>query len=75
MTPRLIRRHCALGDDENAFLRRAIDRVGLSTRASDRAIRVARTIADLEDSGEITRAHLAEAIQYRTLDRCGRMME
>jgi magnesium chelatase family protein len=74
MTSRLIRRHCALGDDERGLLRAAAERVGLSTRATDRAIRVARTIADLEGSREITRPHLAEAIQYRTLDRSRQTM-
>ena len=69
MTARQLRRHCALGAHERGFLVAAIDRLALSGRAHDRVLRVARTIADLEDREDITTACLAEAIQYRTLDR------
>jgi len=74
MTPRQLRRHCRLGEEEKAFLRGALERLGLSARAYDRVLRLARTIADLVGSDEITVAHLAEAIQYRAFDRPLRLL-
>jgi magnesium chelatase family protein len=65
----LLRRWCALGEDALGFLERATDRLGLSPRAYERIIRIARTIADLEGAGAITLPHVAEAAAYRTLDR------
>ena len=50
-------------------MKQAMDELGLSARAYDKVRRVARTIADLEDAEHITEAHLAEAVQYRLLDR------
>jgi magnesium chelatase family protein len=64
-----LRRHADPGADGRQLLRRAIDRLGLSARAHDTVLRVARTIADLEGSPTVRLAHLAEAMQYRTLDR------
>ncbi len=69
MTGRLIRHHCQLDSAGAELLRNAIDDLGLSARAHDRILRVARTIADLEDSMAILDGHIAEAIGYRTLDR------
>jgi magnesium chelatase family protein len=69
MTTRQFRRYCPLDEEGKGFLREAIERLGLSTRGSDRAVRVARTIADLDHCVKITPAHLAEAIQYRAFDR------
>ncbi len=69
MPPTLLRRWSALGEDASGFLRQAIDRLGLSPRAFERIVRVARTIADLEDAGKIGVRHVAEAVMYRTLDR------
>lgn len=65
----LMRRWCALSEDARRFLRQAIDRLGLSPRAFERVVRVARTIADLVEAPEIQVAHVAEAVAYRTLDR------
>jgi magnesium chelatase family protein len=69
MTTRQIRAHCELGGDAERLLERAMQQQGLTARTHDRILKVARTIADLEAAGDLTVAHLAEAIQYRTLDR------
>ena len=69
MTTRQIRTHCELGADAERLLERAMQQQGLTARAHDRILKVARTIADLEGAEHLAVAHLAEAIQYRTLDR------
>ncbi len=69
MTTRQIRAHCELGADAERLLERAMQQQGLTARAHDRILKVARTIADLEGAEQLTVSHLAEAIQYRTLDR------
>jgi len=61
--------HCRLSDADAALLEQAIERLGLSTRAYHRILKVARTIADLADAAEIGSAHLSEAISYRRMDR------
>jgi magnesium chelatase family protein len=69
MNTRLIRAHCALDPEAERLLERAMQQQGLSARAHDRILKVARTIADLAGSVDLAVGHLAEAIQYRTLDR------
>jgi magnesium chelatase family protein len=64
-----LRRTCAVDAAARRLLHDAIEKLGLSARAHDRILRVARTIADLEGSDRILTAHLAEAVQYRALDR------
>jgi magnesium chelatase family protein len=69
MTTRQLRRHCALNDDGKGLLKNAMEELGLSARAHDRILRVARTVADLEGSADIQAGHVVEAINYRSLDR------
>lgn len=65
----LIDEFCPLGDGEKKLMEMAYERLGLSARAHSRILKVARTIADLEEEKNITSTHLAEAIQYRSLDK------
>ncbi|RJQ54290.1 MAG: ATP-binding protein [Actinobacteria bacterium] len=69
MSPRQVRTWCPIGEEEKRFMEAAIDRLGLSARAYDRLLKVARTIADLAGRERIVLADLAEAMQYRCLDR------
>jgi len=69
MSPAVLARHCAVDPAGRALLDAAFEKLGLSARALDRILKVARTIADLAGGGPIRAVHLAEAIQYRTLDR------
>ncbi len=69
MSTQQIRTFCELSTDAERLLERAMQQQGLSARAHDRILKVARTIADLEAAPSITVPHIAEAIQYRTLDR------
>src|SRR5690606_32879926 len=71
MTTRQIREFCATDESSLMLLKTAMNRLNLSARAYDRILKVARTIADLESSEKIAPAHVAEAIQYRSLDREG----
>lgn len=69
MGTRLVRRYCTMDDACKHLMKTAIDRLGLSARAYDRILKVARTVADLSGAETIDASHLSEAIQYRALDR------
>ena len=69
MSSQQLRRWCPLNDATRQLLETAITRLGLSARATDRILKVARTIADLANASSLEATHVAEAIQYRTIDR------
>ena len=69
MPARNIRKDCALDDTGERTLELAMRRMSLSARAHDRILKVARTVADLDNSASVGAKHIAEAIQYRSLDR------
>lgn len=69
LTPKLIEKFCKLNNASKIILEKAFKKLGLSPRAYGRILKVSRTIADLEAQTEISQKHLAEAIQYRSLDR------
>jgi magnesium chelatase family protein len=69
MPSKAIRQFCKLDDAGERTLEAAVQRMGLSARAHDRILKVSRTIADLEASDQLAVKHLAEAVQYRSLDR------
>ncbi len=69
MKPRHIRKYCRIDAGSQRLMEAAMNRLGLSARAYNRVLKVARTIADIEGSGPIAAEHISEAIQYRSLDR------
>lgn len=69
LTPNLIGDYCQIDEAGQKILQSAFEKLGLSARAHSRILKVARTIADLDGQNEINTKHLAEAIQYRSLDR------
>ena len=69
MSTKMVKELCVINQAGTSLLRTAIERLGLSARAYSRILKVSRTIADLANSPDIRVEHLAEAIQYRALDR------
>ena len=69
LTPALIQKYCKLGEKEKDILKSAFEKLGFSARAYGRILKVARTIADLDEKENIELKHIAEAIKYRDLDR------
>ncbi len=69
MDSRQLRAHCELSEPCLLMMKQAMDELGLSARAFDKVRRVARTLADLEGADDIDEGHVAEAVQYRLLDR------
>ena len=68
MGPEEMRKHCQLNPESEQLMRQAFEAMGLTARSYDRILKVARTIADLEGSPAIEPQHIAEAIQYRTVN-------
>ncbi|HEX7318936.1 MAG TPA: hypothetical protein VF399_01095 [bacterium] len=68
MESKAIRKYCPIDDESQNLLKTAIEKFGLSARAYDKILKVGRTIADLENTSNIKIQHIAEAIQYRSLD-------
>lgn len=69
MLPAHIKKYCVLGEAENGILKAAFEKFGMSARAYDRVLKVARTIADLDGSENIEKVHILEAVSYRNMDR------
>jgi magnesium chelatase family protein len=69
LTPSLIKKYCVLTDDASKYLELSFERLGMSARAYDRILKVARTIADLDSSEIIEKTHIFSAISFRSLDR------
>lgn len=69
MTPKMTKEFCVLSKEASELLKLSFDRMGLSARAYDKILRISRTIADLDNSKNIELNHIAEALQYRSLDR------
>jgi magnesium chelatase family protein len=64
-----VRKYCKLNTQDNEFLELAVEKLGLSTRAHHKILKIARTLADMEGSNDIKNAHITEALSYRAMDR------
>ena len=73
MTSKLLEKFCIIDDSGKTLLKLAMDKMGLSARSYARILKVARTVADLDGAKHILPNHIAEAIQYRSMDRNGMM--
>jgi magnesium chelatase family protein len=73
MTPKLLEKYCEIDESGKTLLKLAMDKMGLSARSYARILKVARTVADLNGANNILPNHIAEAIQYRSMDRNGMM--
>ena len=69
MTPKMVREYCRVDEEGEKLLKLVITHNGLSARAYDRILKVARTIADLDKSDAIRLSHISEAVNYRVLDK------
>jgi magnesium chelatase family protein len=69
LSPKLIKKYCRLGEQENNLLETAFKKLRLSARSYSKIIKLSRTIADLDNSKDIELKHLTESIQYRSLDK------
>ncbi len=69
LTPSLLRKHCVMTDEASAYLNRSFDTMGLSARAYDRILKVARTVADLKGNEQIQKEDIGAALRFRSLDR------
>ncbi|MDE5860554.1 MAG: ATP-binding protein, partial [Oscillospiraceae bacterium] len=69
ITPELLPEICVMTDNARDMLKNVFEKMGLSARAYDRILKVARTIADMNGSEVIDKAHIAQAVQFRSLDR------
>ena len=69
LTPKLIEKYCILNNESRLILKKAFNNLKLSARAYSRILKVARTIADIDEEENILTKHIAEAIQYRSLDK------
>ena len=69
LTPSLLRKHCVMTDDASAYLSKSFDALGLSARAYDRILKVARTVADLKGNKVIQKEDIGAALRFRSLDR------